>query len=814
MKKSLHLFAALLFLIPISFKAQTCKDAAVELSAVAQKVNPRITLNWLSGTGVTSQYVYRKPKSSPNWSMLATLSPTLIQFVDSNVTVGVHYEYQVARFGATTAYGYINSGIEIPVVGNRGNLILIVDSTMIGPLSAELKRLMDDLEGDGWNVIRHDVLRTGTVNHVKSLIVADYNAAPSTTQAVFLFGHVPVPYSGIINPDGHPDHLGAWPADVYYADMNGTWTDVSVNNTSASRPENKNIPGDGKFDQSVIPTDVELQVGRVDLANLPTFTLTETQLLKNYLDKDHNYRKKVFTAQKLAVLSDNFGFFSGEAFAASGYKNFGPLVGPSNVSSANYFTTMTGGNIYKWSYGCGGGTYTSAGGIGNTANFAAANLQGVFTMLFGSYFGDWDAVDNFLRAPLAQGKILTNVWSGRPHWVFDHMGMGENIGYDARVTQNNSGTYFANYAARWVHVALMGDPTLRNDIVSPVSNVVATRVGPNCNISWSASTQTNVLGYNIYMKNAVNTTYSLINSSLITGTTYTDNCLIYPGIYKYMVRAVVLEVSPSGTYFNQSEGLADTAMNVNNFVVNITSSLVNATTSSVTCNTIANFTVASSTGTSYNWQFGDGGTGTGQFPVHTYTPMGTFIATVIASNSCHSDTAFLNVANNNFSVNITSASVSYTNSINTATFSCFSTNGTAYNWQFGDGGTGTGQFPAHTYTANGSYTATVIASNNCHSDTSAVNLMFDVGINELIFGNKNISLFPNPSNGKVTISLDQVLTGAMNLTVFNNEGKAVYHLDNFVNKKELDLTSLARGTYMVQITDRDKNTYSRKFTIE
>ena len=156
--------------------------------------------------------------------------------------------------------------------------------------------------------------------------------------------------------------------------------------------------------------------------------------------------------------------------------------------AADYFTSLTA-NSYLWSYGCGGGTYNSAGGIGTTANFASANLKGVFTMIFGSYFGDWDSQDNFLKAPLAQGKVLTNVWSGRPHYQFHHMGLGENIGYGLLITQNNfNGLYYAsptNITGKWIHNALMGDPTLRQDIVAPASNVVATKSGNNCLISSS-----------------------------------------------------------------------------------------------------------------------------------------------------------------------------------------------------------------------------------------------------------------------------------------------------------------------------------------
>ena len=85
-------------------------------------------------------------------------------------------------------------------------------------------------------------------------------------------------------------------------------------------------------------------------------------------------------------MDDNFGFFGTEAFAASGYKNFGPLVGPENVKSDDYFAT-TADSSYLWAYGCGGGWYQGAGGIGSTGDFANSNLKSVFSLLFGSYFG-------------------------------------------------------------------------------------------------------------------------------------------------------------------------------------------------------------------------------------------------------------------------------------------------------------------------------------------------------------------------------------------------------------------------------------------
>jgi len=632
MKKIILVFLTL-FLANTS-SAQSSKDAAVELWAKVQTAAPSVTLNWITSAIATSYDVAKKLKTTTSWTTLAVgLSGTTTSYIDNSVVAGGNYEYRVIKYAPTltyNGYGYINVGIETLVVENRGKLILIAANNLTPTLAPEIKRLEDDLEGDGWEVLTSYVSTTMVVTALKTMINNTYNLDPLNTKALFFLGHTPVAYSGNFGPDSHPDHQGAWPTDSYFAEMNGTWTDASVNQTTVSA-RNINIPGDGKFDQSNSGI-VELQVGRVDLSSMPAFTLTEIQLTKNYLDKDHDYRKKVFSPIRRAVIDDNFGYFSGEAFASSGYKNFGPLVTPTNVVAGDYLITMAAGASYLWSYGCGGGSFTSCGGVGVTSDFTTANLGGVFTMLFGSYFGDWDITNNFLRAPLCQGKTLTNLWSGRPHWALHHMGLGENIGYSTRVTQNNTGTYYYSYAQNFVGIALMGDPTLRNDVVTPVSNVVATRIGNNCNISWSASTQTNVLGYNIYMKNDTNKTYVKINPSLITGTTYTNLCLVYPGIYKYMVRALVLENVPSGTYYNMSEGIADTAMNTNNLAIYANAGIQTQIGSTV------NFTAAATGGTVFSWNFGDATNSSLQNPPHAYTTSGNYTVTLVISNSCNSKT--------------------------------------------------------------------------------------------------------------------------------------------------------------------------------
>ncbi|MBL7985128.1 MAG: hypothetical protein JNM91_09025, partial [Flavobacteriales bacterium] len=407
-------------------------ESSVQAYAVVQNNPPRITLNWTALYNITGYQIWRKLKGGTSWgSPVATLPSTALTWVDNTVTAGTNYEYRILRYTSNlgTGYCYINAGIEVPMVDSRGKLILLVDNTMAGALATQLTVLQNDLEADGWRVQRHDVSRTAQPAAIKSVIQADYNADPGNVKAVFLLGHVPVPYSGSLAPDGHGDHVGAWSADGYYGEMNGNWTDATVNAFNSQDSRNHNQPGDGKFDQTTFPGAVELQVGRVDFANLPQIGQSETALLSNYLNKLHNWKVKGFTAQLRGLVDDNFQGMS-EGFSQNGYRGFAPLVGPSNVADADYFTSMSGGS-YLWSYGCGGGWWENANGIGSTAQFNTSNLQGVFTMLFGSYFGDFDCTNNFMRASLATGTTLTCAWAGRPNWVFHHMGLGENIGYGA-----------------------------------------------------------------------------------------------------------------------------------------------------------------------------------------------------------------------------------------------------------------------------------------------------------------------------------------------------------------------------------------------
>ncbi len=575
------------FLVSGTSFAQTSSErAAVQLTATVQSSPARITINWTSMSSTSSITIYRKTLAANTWgSAHATVASSATQYQDNSVTVGTAYEYRVVRVaGGVTGNGYIATGIAVPAVDYRGKMILLVDNTVAAPLTNEIQQLERDLRADGWAVVRSDVSRTASVTSIRNIVVGHYNSDPTNVKALFLLGHVPVPYSGNQAPDGHSEHTGAWPCDGYYGELNGTWTDNTVNNSAAQRAENRNVLGDGKFDQTQFPSDLELQVGRVDMYDMPAFGQSEVELLRAYLNKVHSFKVKGFTPQERGLVFDNLQWVS-NPLAASAWRNLPPLVGASNITTAypygEPFHTYVNGQSYLWTYSSGGGsqayvgstlTFNGANNVATTETLAGGvQMNGVFNMSFGSYFGDWDNKNNFLRAPLASGQALTNCWAAIPAWYFHHMGMGQNIGYSVQRTMNNASLY-TPLTDGWqgsigrVHLALMGDPSLRMQMVAPPTNLSVTNVSGTASFTWNASAEASA-GYYLYSIDAATGVATRLVSSAITATSYQSGTIPYVQGRQYMVRAVKLRVNQSGSFYDLSLGALATASGSGSAVV-------------------------------------------------------------------------------------------------------------------------------------------------------------------------------------------------------------------------------------------------------
>ena len=258
-------------------------------------------------------------------------------------------------------------------------------------------------------------------------------------------------------------------------------------------------------------------VGRVDLANLPgrlcsggpaTFP-SECELLRNYLKKDHRFRTGQFNLtarrgrrlfrragrrglcrKRLAQFRGVFRFCQRQHSPTRTDLDPGPgdqclLVG----------LRLRAGDLYQHWRTRTANPYND----GVSTDLVRADVKAVFTLMFGSWLGDWDSEDDLQRSILATPSYgLTCAWSGRPHWFLQHMALGAPIGFSTRLTQNNrlDGLYHnqQNNGASQIHIALMGDPTLRMHVVAPPTHLTATRTGSDLELRWQGSDDT-VVGY-------------------------------------------------------------------------------------------------------------------------------------------------------------------------------------------------------------------------------------------------------------------------------------------------------------------------------
>ena len=630
MKKAPRLIVFFFFLSQISLSQQSADLAqSVQLTATPVPVSNQVILSWNSYDNVDTYFVFRRKYGELSWgSAQAVLTGVDTSYQLDNIIEGELYEFKVSRSTSTGfAEGYITSGYNVENHPFERRLILLVESSISDSLNSEINMLVSDIESEGWNVNQLEVSKDSTAQYVKSKVLEIYNKDPESFQSILIFGHVPVPYSGNIGPDGHGDHVGAWPCDAYYGDINGSWTDGSVNNVSASQIRNRNVPGDGKFDQSFFPSAIELAVGRVDFANMSVFEASEIELLRRYIIKNHQFRKGQIKAPERGLIENNFGL--AEGFCQNGIKNFTTFFGSDSVHFKDHSTLKT--ESYLWSFGAGGGNYQGAGGISNSTNFSMDSIQTVFTMLFGSYFGDWDSANNFLRAALATGTTLSNVWAGRPNWYFHPMAMGATLGECTLISQNNGGNYVTGFGARQVHIALMGDPTLKMYYPEPVPELSIREESATAILEWKASPDPLIDNYYIY-RSENGGTVNKIATIPKQQNTFRDSCLVYNASYTYYVSAVQLKQNASGSFNNESAFLkTDIVIQTDNsivvdFEINMDQQGFTFTNMSLSQNPLT-----------YLWDFGNGESSIEDNPTYNYPDAGIYIVTLIASNGCVTD---------------------------------------------------------------------------------------------------------------------------------------------------------------------------------
>ena len=539
-------------------------DDAERISGESLPTGPRLTFprDWEGDGDHGAPYPITRRTLAP--------MPTDWEIIDRNARTSV-FDDSTARPGHTYAYRILRNGrppLELclahdaPPPEDRGRALLLVDETLADRLARSLERHRADLIADGWEVVQHPVPRhidaepqdfdcrrydaealprnRANLLAIKDILRREYAAHPGRTHVAVLIGHPTIPQSGWAAEDGHTgcqdpagNHLGAWPADLFYGDLTGTWTDTQAFKTGCPDcPRSQcsfcilgNEPGDGRWDQNELPREpdgspgrIEVPLGRIDFARLSHFDSrfaglpgsprnakeVEIALLERYLDKAWRYRRGLIPFRDSAI----------------GYANvLGPLVdrnlmhilprlAPSETPSRATWNTdlFHDGPAIRWGFqndyshfGVLGMTGAAKPGHSHFAKNVAWKRPGdtprvAFLFAFGSFLGQWYSGygEDFLRTCLASedAVLLVGTTYAFAPWVTDRVHAGAPV--HALLTDSAESVRQVNARLAF----LLGDPCLLEHPLRAPSEFQAKRAGNGIELTWTASTEAD-RGYRI-----------------------------------------------------------------------------------------------------------------------------------------------------------------------------------------------------------------------------------------------------------------------------------------------------------------------------
>lgn len=547
--------------------------------ATISTTNPSVTISFLDYfTNTTETYTVKRRVlngTHSDWITLVSNLPASTQtWTDTNVSIGSVFEYQVRR---TTSTGDAIIHLTAPVLYDqsnyKGRMILAIDTSLLTSLATEIAQLKKDLTNEGWRVIELFVPRATTweteasIISTKNQIITAYNSAPVNDKPthLFLLGHIPIARSGqnAIAPDNHDVNKGARGSDCYYADIDGIFTDSATYNPGTINAMAINLPNDFKWDQDFIPSTLEMAFGRVDFANLSSYSESEVELLSSYLNRLHLYK----TVANGYDMGEKTAFRSGYENSNDGsYRSLIPISGAAKV---DYYS----GSLPYPQWIQTNGPYQIFMQNSQIPNITDWNTYGMNATIFSSdqsCWGFWDEAESFnyakIRALLAANtKCLGAIYTTTAINTFHQPGMGETIGWsckrimDHNLTNNllekQQQAYDTNEFWNRTHFQYHGDPTLRLFQVHPPTNLQASIANNQLLLSWNASSDTEILGYHVYKSSSEFGNYSKITSTPITSLNYTDSS--FTSTDWYQIKAIKLQTTGSGTFLNPSIGISN-----------------------------------------------------------------------------------------------------------------------------------------------------------------------------------------------------------------------------------------------------------------
>ncbi len=538
---------------------------------------PRVTMSWpelgesyqqaLGAVGPEPVVIERRElglRGVDTWDQLARIIDGSTSFVDNDLVTGKTYEYRIwsdiaeDRTNAGNSMGFFPVTLNTPYTDKRDNIesgtgaavVFVVEDTWAADIEQELKLMENTMAGDGWQVFRIDWGREGVGSEegLKAAIKALVDANPQISN-VYLFGTIPVVFSGHLANDGHEPR--PMETDLFYADLD-TWTDVLDSSWK--------VAGDGIYDHDTPPTVPELGVGRVSFHNMTMFKKTELEYLRDYIHKDFAYRHGYRYVPYRAYL--------GDGLQGGVNRQIMPIVGRANwEDSGNLTVTVDSDEGYLFAFG----NHSNDAPLGWYPGIDS-RYKGIFMSVFRSWQQEFWVDNAQMRRVMTQPDWgLTSTWGARPLWTWHLLAAGQPIGDLALLSWENVFGYMrigtdglwydereychlSEVYKNYVTQNLLGDPTLRVFHIDPVENLTISRLDSDTvQLDWDASPVADLVGYHVYASTERLGPYTRLTSSVLTGTSYTASAPTGADLY-FQVRTRGNAHVNTGVYEDQSLG--------------------------------------------------------------------------------------------------------------------------------------------------------------------------------------------------------------------------------------------------------------------
>jgi hypothetical protein len=329
------------------------------------------------------------------------------------------------------------------------NVVEVVVNAAIYPdLTSELTQYTSDLVAAGWSV-RIDTMRGTQPQALRTLLQGVTNI-----KGAVLVGELPIAWYYSDWGDNQPEEF---PCDLYFADLDGTWTDSNH---------------DGIFDGHTGNVAPEIWVGR--LYTRPLTWDDEVRLLKHYFYKNHLYRTGGLS------LPDSGLCFNDEDWSPSGNCGLNAIyptvtvIENNTTTAANYRAQLVKG--YEWIHvmahsSAWGSTFKAADDVTYTGTIFNCEIYGLqphcnFYDLFccsgarfteENYSAGW-MVFNDDWGLFAVGSTKTGSMEGSFNDYYTPISTGSCVGdaFKSWFIQHGEDSRDWHYG-----LALIGDPTLK-----------------------------------------------------------------------------------------------------------------------------------------------------------------------------------------------------------------------------------------------------------------------------------------------------------------------------------------------------------------